>query len=874
MFARLLAKKGAPPICGNAEWAAFFPLFFQSKKMNCLRISFALLLLWRFSALPLSAQTPLKSPDEFLPHRLGEQFTPHHLQVAYFEYLAANATKTMRLERYGTTYEGRPLQVAYFSSPENMAQLERIRQQHIAMTEPGGQEPHSGNQPPVAIVWLSMSVHGNEPSGSECSMLLAWQLATQTEAEVRQWLKNTVVILDPSLNPDGYDRYTHWYRSVSNRRKNPIPDGREHTEPWPRGRTNHYHFDLNRDWAWATQIETQQRLTLYHRWRPHVHADLHEQGVDNPYYFAPAAEPLHDYITAWQRDFQTRVGQNHARYFDRNGWLYFTKEVFDLFYPSYGDTYPMFTGAIGMTYEQAGHSTAGRAVLTSAGDTLTLHDRILHHLTTSRSTIEIASQNAAALVENFRKYFERNATQPQGAYTTFVISASNNPNQVTALCRLLDRHHIRYGRAGVSMRSLKGFSYTANKDTVFDLAEKDLVISAYQPNSVLLQVLFEPEHRLTDSLTYDITAWALPYAYGLEAYAVKQRIEPKWGFAPYEAPEVRLAASPYAWCVHWASPAEARFLARLLERGVRVRYALQPFSIADQSYAPGALVINRADNLPLSAELDGIIQEVARAANVEARPIFSGWADKGRDLGSDNFVVINRPEVALIYGDEADDNAFGHLWYLFEQDLDYPITPIAFNRLPRVRLSDYNVIIFPNGSYNLSESTLKTLQEWMRQGGRLITVEGAVKAFADKEGFGLKIRPEPKKDTTGTLLSNRPYQSRERERISEQVSGAIVQTEVDATHPLAFGLQGRYFSLKNSNYCYELEAGAHAPVRLGETFASRGFIGSRIRPRLKNTPIVATQRMGEGQAIFFVDDPVFRCFWEQGKMLLYNALFF
>ncbi len=827
-----------------------------------------------FWVVPALAQAPIKSPNEFLPHRLGEQFTPHHLQVAYFQYLAEHSPQTMRLEQYGTTYEGRPLLVAYFSSPENMDRLEQIRQQHLAATEPGRQGSRNAPQPPIALVWLSMSVHGNEPSGSECSMLLAWQLATQTEAEVQQWLKNTVVILDPSLNPDGYERYTHWYRSVSNRRKNPNPDGREHVEPWPRGRTNHYHFDLNRDWAWATQIETQQRLALYYRWRPHVHADLHEQGVDNPYYFAPAAEPLHDYITPWQRDFQTQMGRNHARYFDKNGWLYFTKEVFDLFYPSYGDTYPMFTGAIGMTYEQAGHSTAGRAVLTSSEDTLTLHDRILHHLTTSRSTIEMASQNAELLVENFRKYFERNAEKPQGPYTAFVLPASNNPNQLSALCRLLDRHHIRYGRAGTQMRGLKGFSYVANKDTVFNIEEQDLVISAYQPNSVLLQVLFEPEHRLTDSLTYDITAWALPYAYGLEAYALKQRIEPKEAFTPYRAPETYLEASPYAWCVRWQSPADARFLARLLERDVRARYALQPFSLAGQNFEVGTLVINRADNSSLGADLDGIVQEAARAANIEAHAIFSGWAEKGRDLGSDNFTLVNRPEVGLIYSDDTDDNAFGHVWFLFERDLDYPITPIPLSRLPRMRLSNYNVLIFPHGSYSLPESTLKMLQEWVRQGGRLIAIEGAVKAFADKEGFGLKTRSVPPKDTTETLATLKPYQLRERERISEQVSGAVVQAIVDSTHPMAFGLRGRYFSLKNSNHCYELTAGAHAPVRLGDSFASYGFIGSRIRPYLKNTPIVATQRIGEGQAIFFIDDPVFRCFWEQGKMLLYNALFF
>ncbi len=833
------------------------------------------LLVWQCAVLsPLSIRAQIKSPDEFLPHRLGEQFTPHHLLVRYFEYLAANAPQTMRLEQYGTTYEGRPLYVAFFSAPQNIARLEEIRLRHIGMSELNGKAAVASDLPPIAIVWLSMSVHGNEPSGSECSMLLAWQLATQSEPEVERWLQNTVVVIDPSLNPDGYDRYTHWYRSVSNRRQTPVPDAREHFEPWPRGRTNHYYFDLNRDWAWATQIETQQRLELYHRWRPHVHADLHEQGVDAPYYFAPAAEPLHEYITPWQRSFQTEVGKNHVRYFDQNGWLYFTKEVFDLFYPSYGDTYPMFNGSIGMTYEQAGHSTAGRAIVTTAGDTLTLRDRILHHLTTSRSTIEIASQNAAALVENFRKYFEQNASKPPGTYVSFVISSRNDPNKINALCRLLERHRIRFGRSGAVARGLKGFSYTENKDTVFDVLENDIVLSAYQPNAVLLQVLFEPEHHLTDSLTYDITAWALPYAYGLEAYALKQRLEPKRPFTPFQAPPVRIAASPYAWCVYWKSAADARFLAQVLERNVRVRYALQPFSLADQHFDAGTLVISRADNAGISAELDGIVQEAAQATNVVAHPIFSGWIEKGRDLGSEKFVPVRRPEIALLYSDETDDNAFGHLWYLLEQDINYPVTPIEIQRLSRVRLSDYSVLLLPNGQYSLSENTLRILQEWVRQGGRLVVIERALGAFASKEDFDIRIKSEPKKDTVETSAVPKAYQSHERDQLSQQALGAIVQVEVDTTHPLAFGLSRRYFSLKNHSQCYEVGENTIVPLRLGETLVMRGFIGSRLKPRLKKTPIAAVQRMGEGQLIYFVDDPVFRCFWENGKLLLYNALFF
>lgn len=836
--------------------------------MNTLRSFFFLLLL--LSVQPVFSQKTLTPPDEFFPHKRGEQFTPHHQLTDYFEYLAANANATMRLENYGTTNEGRPLMIAIFSSPENIARLEQIRLNNLRMTGLlTDAKPDLSN--PVAVVWLSMSVHGNEPSGSECSPILAHRLAAQTDPQVQEWLKNTVVIIDPSLNPDGYDRYTHWYRGASNLLKNPNPDSREHREPWPGGRPNHYYYDLNRDWAWATQVETQQRLDIYQQWMPHVHADLHEQYVNNPYYFAPAAEPMHDYITIWQRDFQTKIGENHARYFDKNGWLYFTKETFDLLYPSYGDTYPMFSGAIGMTYEQAGHSTAGRAVLTGIGDTLTLHDRMEHHLTTSLSTIEMGSKNAAKIVEQFHNYFSSAATQPPGQYKAFVIRETNDPNKINALCRLLDRHRVRYGRVGAGLSGVKAFDYTTGKETSVSINPNDVVISAFQPRAVLVEVLFEPEPHLSDSLTYDITAWALPYAYGLEACALKERLEPKKTFEPYKTPAVKLAAPPYAWCVHRRSLAEAVFLSDILQKGVRVRTATKSFAMADQQFDAGAFVINRSDNRLIAAELDGIVQAAAWKANVPLYPIFTGFAGRGSDLGSDAFAPIDQPSVALVYGDDVDENSFGHTWFFFERELGYPVSPIPLDKIHRVNLDEFTTLIVPGGSYSLTDNQLKIIQDWVKSGGRLIAFDSGVKAFAGKEGFEIKLKEEPKKDSTA---APRPYRSRERENISDQLPGAIVKAKVDNSHPLAFGLSDYYFSLKTGADAYQMPEKASAVIYLEDTYQTYGFIGSRVKPRLKKTPIAAVQKMGSGQAVFFVDNPLFRSFWEQGKVLFANAVFF
>ncbi len=818
-----------------------------------------------------SAQSALKSPDDFLSHRLGEAFTPHYMLTDYFEYLSANSSTTMRLVQYGKTTEARPLQYACFSSPENLRNLEEIRKNNLRLAGvlDGKGSPDQTN--PIAIVWISMSVHGNEPAGSECGLLLAYQLATQTDPNIKEWLKNTVVILDPAVNPDGYDRYTHWNRMASNKIVNAQPESREHREPWPGGRVNHYYFDLNRDWAWATQTETKQRILVYQNWLPHVHPDLHEQGIDAPYYFAPAAEPMHDYITAWQRQFQAQIGENHAHYFDQNGWLYFTKEIFDLFYPSYGDTYPMYNGSIGMTYEQGGGPAGGRAVLNDVGDTLTLMDRIQHHLTTSLSTIETASKNAKVLVENFKEYYAKTSTNPQGAYKAFVIKESNDPNKINDLCALLDLHKITYGRVGAGMSGVKAFDYAAGKEISASIAPNDLVISAYQPHSVLIQVLFEPESRLQDSLTYDITAWALPFAHGLEAYALKQRLEPKKAFEKYKVPEMMISAAPYTWCFRRNSLSDIKFLGALLQQGVKVRTATKAFAVSDQVFDAGDYIVNRADNRVISGNLDGIVKSEALKANVSLLAVFTGMANKGNDFGSEMYHLINAPEVAIVYGEEVDANAYGHIWFSFEQELGYPITPIALSRLPRMKLSDFGVIIMPDGYYDLSEKQMTAITNWIKNGGRLITCEGGTRAFADKEGFSLKTKEAPKKDSTAMQKS---FSERERDGISDNNPGAIFRAKADNSHPLAFGLPDYYYTLKNNADVYEMPDKGTTAVWLEDNYTSFGFVGSRLKKRFKKTPIVITQSMGQGEVVHFVDSPMFRSFWQQGKFLFCNAVFY
>ena len=330
----------------------------------------------------------LQSPDTFLGYNLGTKFTRHHQVVDYYQHLEKNSAG-IKLESYGKTNEGRLLQLVFISSPENIKNIEVIRKTHL---QNSGIETGVKNDEKV-IVWLSYNVHGNESSSTEASMKTAHALITK----YKDWLKDTIVILDPCINPDGRDRYVNFYQQKKSTPYDSNGLTLEHFESWHNGRSNHYMFDLNRDWAWLTQVESQQRLIQYNQWLPHVHIDFHEQGINSPYYFAPAAEPLHEVISDFQKDFQDTFGKNHAKYFDKKGWFYFTKQTFDLLYPSYGDTYPTYLGAIGMTYEQAGGGLAGLGIDNNENIEVTLIDRIAHHYTTGISTVEIAAKNKTVL---------------------------------------------------------------------------------------------------------------------------------------------------------------------------------------------------------------------------------------------------------------------------------------------------------------------------------------------------------------------------------------------------------------------------------------------------------------------------------------------
>jgi hypothetical protein len=803
----------------------------------------------------------IKSPEAFLGYPLGSKFTPHHQIIAYFKYVAS-MNKNIQLIDYGKTYENRPLMVAVISSKENMDRIEEIRKNNISLSR-AENKSSVANQP--AILWLSYNVHGNESSSSEVSMKTLYTLAEGSYVQTKEWLKNTVVVVDPCLNPDGRERFVNYYNSVAGITPNSDPAAREHAEPWPRGRVNHYYFDLNRDWAWQTQIETQQRLALYHLWMPEVHVDFHEQSYNDPYYFAPAAEPVHQDITAFQKEFQITAGKNNAKYFDQNGWQYFTKERFDLLYPSYGDTYPLYNGAIGMTYEQGGIG-AGLSVKTASGDTLTLYDRIDHHFTTSMATIETVSGHATKLVTEFKKYFVDGMATAPGSYKSYVVRA-DNLGRLKRMAELLTKNHIEYAFGGD--QTLSGLSFESKKTTSFKLRRNDLVINLKQPAAVLANVLFEPETKVTDSNTYDITAWALPYVYGLNAYALKDAVSGAFSTIEDKSENVITATKPYAWILPWNALEDAKILIALQQSNIKVRLSEQPFTSGGKIYPEGSLLIYRLENEKLNKDIADRIVNISKSFNKNFDSISSGFVDKGKDFGSGVYPLLTVPKVAVVAGPDVSSSSVGEIWHFFEQELHYPLNIISEQKLVSLDLATTNVLILPDGDY--MRKNIEKLEDWINRGGKVIVMEEAISSVMGIKPFEIRKKESDSADHKEEW--SRSYGEKDRDDMKEAIPGAIYKVSIDKSHPMAMTLGDYYYTLKTDDKIYApLTKGWNVGVLKPNAYVA-GVVGENVRKKLDKGLLFGVQPSERGNIIYLSTDLLFRSFWEGGKQLFVNTLF-
>jgi Zinc carboxypeptidase len=803
------------------------------------------------------------SPEEYFQSKKGENFIHHTRLIEYENILVAMFPKNAKLFSLGMTSEGRPQIIIAVSSEKNIANLEEIRTQNlknIGLLE----GTYKANIPAIAM--LSYNVHGNEAVSANA---VPYVLHDLLSGKYDNLLKNTVVLIDPCVNPDGYDRYAQWYNRYKANSEELNSVSIEHNEPWPGGRFNHYLFDMNRDVAWQTQKESQQRMKFYNSWMPHLHADFHEMGPNSTYYFPPSAKPFHEDLTTYQRAFQEKWGQFNKKRFDEKGWLYFTKENFDLLYPSYGDTYSSYNGAAGATFEQAGSGNAGVAFLRTDGDTLRLSDRIDHTIANSLSTLEAIADQSEKTIENFSSFFNETSKKGYGKYKSFVLKANGNEANIFTLCKQLDKLQIKYSFNDKSS-SQKGYNYISKKEETFSLEPKDLIINTFQPKGVLTKILFEPETMVEDSNTYDVTAWSLPYAYNLKAFGLASKVEGNLAM-PATVAAKSIPADVYAFAVQISSFEESKFLAALLKNKFKVRVHEKPFKAEGQQFKPGTLIITRKGNESFGANFGTKIQELSGKFNIQTVVLTSGMVQEGADLGSGSVDYVKPIRIGLIMGAGITPTAVGDVWHYFEQQLSYPISLIDIANIAKVDLKKVDVLILPDGSYASAMKDLKPLTEWVKEGGRLILMEQANELVAGKEGFGLKKiedKPDPKAPKKVKV-----YGETERSSISDQIPGAIYRINLDNTHPLAFGYGKETFLVLRNIMDYEdLEDGWNVG-KIDDKSLVSGFVGKNAKEKLKNKFVFGVEDKGKGKVIYMHESPLFRGFWEAGKLLFANAVF-
>lgn len=808
-----------------------------------------------------------KTSSSLLP--TGHRFPAHHEIIGYLDEISKRYSTTTRKITYGTTYEQKPLNALIISAPENIRHLEDIRVNHL--TSLGLQKATIATKTTVPIAWLSYNVHGNEAATASAAIRVIEALLDSTNTASQKILQNVVVIIDPCANPDGYDRYVHWYTQTKGKFTNSLATSREHQEPWPGGRYNHYLFDLNRDWAWQIQKESQARIAFYQQWMPHIHADFHEMYSNSTYYFPPAAKPYHQDITDWQRKFNDILGQYNSKEFDKHGWLYFTRQSFDLFYPSYGDTWPIYNGAIGMTYEQAGSGLAGLALARpNEGDTLTLEDRITHHVTASFATLAATTDYKEQLITELIQFYQQAQKKPIGEYKSYIIQQQPQGGSIVALKKLLDSQGITYGTV-TKATEVKGYNLaTHTLENTIEVAPNDLVISAYQPKSGLLKILLEPQPELEDSLTYDITTWSLAYAYGVKAFGTSSQLK----ISPL-TPISKAVITPnaYAYLIPWQSYEAVQALSYLHQHRIKVRSSLQPFRLEGKKYAAGTLIITKQGNEAHLSQLPRHLQTLADSLQLSITSTSTGFVEEGLDLGSNAVSALHPPRVVVAAGHQVNALALGEVWHFFDEQIQYPVSLINTQQWSTMPWKEMDVLILPAGHYQTisQERDLFTLKNWIKGGGKLILLENAITSFVGKNEFLIEkknYRPTPTLEADQPLFGNKV-----RDGLRNETSGSVFQVTLDTTHPLAFGYPSFYYSLVKENHGLSYLSEGWNVGRLEKDSYKAGFVGKNLREKLKETLIIGSQPLGNGEIIYLADNPLFRGFWYQGKLLFANAVF-
>jgi len=811
----------------------------------------------------------IPKPSEVFNHHVGEQHSRTDQIIDYF-YAVANKSNRVVVEDHGATHEGRRLIHAIITSVENQNNLDEIlKNNRNLFLNPNKVSKKTIKKMPV-VAYFGYSIHGDEASGSEAAMLLLYHLSAGSSIGIRNYLNNIVLIIDPMLNPDGRDRFVNWVNG--NRGHVPTLDinDREHNQPWPRGRTNHYLFDLNRDWLPATQPESKARLGLYYKWRPQIVVDFHEMGRNRTYFFQPGIPSRNNPNTPKNVIYLTnQLAEYHAEALNNIGSLYYSKESYDDFYYGKGSTFPDITGAVGILFEQA--SSRALKTTTTSGE-LSYAFTIKNHFITSLGTLEGLWKMKDKFLTHQRNFY-RDASKASIQFSTkaYLINTEYKKTNVRFLLDNLSHHQIK-------VYSLKK-PYAAN-NIKFDPG-KAVLIPVDQPQSRLIKSIMEKVTDFNDSLFYDVSSWSLPLSAGVEYIELKQNPSAIIG---EELPDNFFTSgqkiggrATYAYIMEWGDYYAPRALYKILDSGISPLMAMKPFSITingeKEEFEKGSIIVPlvQRDNHSnvTKDDVHNIIRKIAAEEFINIYAVNTGLSNYGPDLGGLHR-VINIPKVAILSGKGTSAYSVGQVWHLLNEKMHIPLSLINTDNLNRTLLDNYNVLIMSDGNFSqIDSNNVKSIKSWINRGGCFIST-GTGSEWAINNKIINETIKETKKDTLDIA-----YENVQAKKGAQRIGGAIFQIKLDNTHPIAYGYQSTLPVFRNNEIFYELSTADAANIgRYTTKPLMSGYISDEMNKEIKNSASIIARNVGGGSVILFADNPHFRAFWFGTEGLFLNAILF
>ena len=845
--------------------------------------------------------------DSVIGYASGDHITTHSDTVRYFEALAAADPQRVKLFEYGKTWEGRRLIYVAISSKKNIARLDSFKNSMQALLDPRKTDAAAAAAIIEALpssTWLAYGVHGNEISSTDAAIQTAYHLlASEGDTRVPEIMANSITFIAPMQNPDGRDRFIQRYRTARGMLPDSDPISAEQNEPWPSGRTNHYLFDLNRDWIVLTQPETQGHVKALQQWYPLVFVDLHEMGGNSSYYFAPEAVPFNPHLAQDQRDSLFLFGKNNAKWFDKFGYEYFTRDIFDAFYPGYGASWPAYYGAIAMTYEQA--SSRGLVYRRYDGKELAYRETVKHHFVTSMATAETTAKNRKLFLENFYAYQVSAIAEARKdkKNRSYIFPASRDKAANRKLASLLVEQGIEVNEASANFRACN-VNYKAGA----------FVVDAAQPRKRMVRTLLDPqvdmdadwvkeqERRRAKNIEhdiYDVTAWALPIMFNVDMNICGKAISAEMvsvGSGRLNSGSVSTPDASVVFLAPSGDMASSRLLSAALRQDMQVKVIDRAFSHEGRNYAAGTLIFDVADN---AVGLGAQLQALATETGAEVVGINSSWVDSGMDLGSRAVNEIIAPKIAMAWDTPTSQYSAGNTRFVIEQQFGYPVTVIRTRHLARANLARYQVLILPSsfGSYKnaLGEAGAKNIEDWVKKGGVLIGTGSAVRYLSDEKIKLLSIQREaeakpdleigdPEKAESGRIAGTHIKSLEEMHAAIEpksegpdSVPGVLAKVSIDPDHWLAAGLPNELNVLVRGSDIYapiKLNTGTNVAWFKGaDELLASGYLWEENRKQYAFKPFVVVEPRGRGMVIGLTQDPTVRAYLDGLNQILFNAIF-